>query len=193
MHFNIIKHKDLTTNSWSGGTTTELFIYPPTSNYQKRDFDFRLSTATVEVEKSEFTTLQNVSRKLMILDGTIVIHHEGYASKQLNKFEVHEFLGDWKTIAEGTCTDFNLMTKGNINGDIKALTVENNTKLNFPISQNAASAWVFIYVYSGEISLDFNEEKHSIHKGDLISIKNPATLSIVCIENSELIITEIFL
>ena len=54
MECTLIKAKDLKPVAWSGGSTTELFIFPPTGNYRKRNFDFRLSTATVEVDTSDF-------------------------------------------------------------------------------------------------------------------------------------------
>lgn len=61
-----IKASDLITNNWSGGTTTQLAIYPKDAEYKKRNFLFRISTATVETKESEFTKLPGVSRKLIL-------------------------------------------------------------------------------------------------------------------------------
>jgi environmental stress-induced protein Ves len=44
-HFKADKSKTIT---WASGTSTELFIFPSSGDFQKRDFLFRLSTATVE-------------------------------------------------------------------------------------------------------------------------------------------------
>jgi environmental stress-induced protein Ves len=63
------KNSDLIINNWSGGITTQLAIYPKDANYKKQNFQFRISTATVEIEESVFTKLPGVSRKLMILNG----------------------------------------------------------------------------------------------------------------------------
>ena len=41
---------DYQISTWSGGQTTQLFL-PEGGSYPDRTFDFRLSTATVEVEK----------------------------------------------------------------------------------------------------------------------------------------------
>ena len=57
MDYQIIKAESFTTSPWNGGSTTELFIYPMTSKYTSRNFHFRLSTATVNVEESTFTSL----------------------------------------------------------------------------------------------------------------------------------------
>ena len=69
MNIDIYKDGDFKTTEWSGGSTTELFIYPPTSNYESRNFDFRISSATVEIEQSNFTKLPEISRQLMVLKG----------------------------------------------------------------------------------------------------------------------------
>ena len=69
MEYSIITTDNFKTSGWSGGTTTELFIFPPTADYQQRNFQFRLSTATVEADRSDFTLLNGISRKLMVLSG----------------------------------------------------------------------------------------------------------------------------
>lgn len=42
---------------WSGGTTTELFIWPHGASYAERRFGIRISTATVDIAQSTFTKL----------------------------------------------------------------------------------------------------------------------------------------
>lgn len=153
------------TNNWSGGTTTELFIYPPTAEYSLRNFDFRLSTASVITESSEFTSLPNVSRKIMVLDGAIEITHQNQYTKKLSPFEQDEFKGDWKTTTIGKCTDFNLMTTGNISGNIEAITLnKNDTHIYQPIKTNN---WLFIYVYTGQVTLSFRDKTYLLTKGGL--------------------------
>ena len=110
--------KTYKTTDWSGGKTTEMYIYPKDCSYNERNFDFRISTAKVESETSQFTSLPNVHRKLMVLDGSIIINHEGQHSKKLAKFDLDTFEGNWKTSAIGTCTDFNLMSTNNNEGNI---------------------------------------------------------------------------
>lgn len=47
---------------WSGGTTTELFIWPYGASYAERRFGIRISTATVDIAESTFTKLPGVTR-----------------------------------------------------------------------------------------------------------------------------------
>ena len=66
-------------SSWSGGTTTEFSIAPENGNYQSRDFLWRLSSATVELEESTFTSLPDFDRIILTLEGEMDICHDGLA------------------------------------------------------------------------------------------------------------------
>lgn len=96
---------------WSGGLTTELAIAPPEAVYADRKFLWRISSATVELERSEFTPLPDYQRLLMILDGTLRIAHDGGDWKTLPAFQVHRFDGASDTVSEGKVIDFNLMLR----------------------------------------------------------------------------------
>lgn len=179
------------TNVWSGGKTTELFIYPPTTKYAQRDFDFRLSTATVEVENSDFTPLPGYRRKLMVLDGATKLMHENQHEILLNKLDVDTFLGDWKTTSAGKCTDFNVMTAGALKSTLSALRTEKNNATIYQTHKNCT--WLFIYVFAGEIII--NHQKTSATKGDLLVLENPpqGPVKLLSIKDSAVVFTEIFL
>lgn len=191
MGLSIIKSDSFITSKWSGGTTTELFIFPQTASYQKRDFKFRLSTATVEVEESTFTSLPGISRQIMILSGGIAISHKGKYTKQLNKFDIDEFSGDWETTSIGKCTDFNLMTKGTTRGNLNARLIEKGKSINLKLGANID--WLFIYIYSGEVKTNISNENYSVQMGDLLAIKEYTfqKIEITGLDNSELVIAEI--
>ena len=52
MNITILSKSDYITSNWSGGSTTQLFISPATASYAERNFDFRISSAKVEVAAS---------------------------------------------------------------------------------------------------------------------------------------------
>lgn len=108
--FALIKSADLPVSQWSGGTTTQLAIYPSGAVYAERDFIWRVSTARVEAEESLFTSLPGVSRIIMVLEGRMLLEHEGRYAKDLGAFEQDAFMGDWVTRSRGRVTDFNVMT-----------------------------------------------------------------------------------
>lgn len=191
MDAEIITSDRFRTNSWPGGTTTELYIFPLTADYKLRNFQFRLSTATVELEKSDFTGLPGVSRKLIILDGQITIKHEDRYSRQLKKFDVEEFEGDWKTSSEGKCTDFNLMTTRKTDGKLSAILIEKNQVVTCNNSEK--SDWFFVYVFNGKIRTVIDSQIVVISRGDMLVLHKPGSCKteIEGVENSELVFCEI--
>ncbi|MFA9372160.1 MAG: HutD family protein [Labilibaculum antarcticum] len=193
MNFEISKAADFNTINWSGGTSTQLFIYPPTSDYQQRNFAFRLSTAAVEVEESNFTSLPGVSRKIMILDGAIEIIHENLYHKKLGKFDTDSFEGGWKTSSVGKCIDFNLMTGGSASGEISALSIKKNKATT--ISIDGKADYLILYAFSGEISLTTNQETHHLPQGNLLVITqfDSLNLKLSGSKDSEVILSEIML
>jgi environmental stress-induced protein Ves len=192
MESKIITSGNFHTSAWSGGTTTELFIFPPEADYLLRNFQFRLSTATVETDKSDFTSLPGFSRKLMVLNGSITLSHKDHHSVQLNKSDVDEFPGDWKTSSIGRCTDVNLITAGKTAGKLSAMAIEKDQSANCII--NEKSDWFIIYVYSGKVSININKLP-ILKKGDLLILNKPAicNFQIKGIENSDLALSEITL
>ena len=74
----IIRHLtagDFRTSTWSGGTTTELYLYPENGSYAARDFLFRISSATVDLPESDFTALPGVERYITPLAGSFTLTH----------------------------------------------------------------------------------------------------------------------
>jgi environmental stress-induced protein Ves len=187
----ILSSQQFTPRPWSGGKTTELFIYPSSSQYAARDFDFRLSTATVAVESSIFTPLEQISRTLMVLDGEMTLSHLGQHSKTCGKFDVDTFDGGWTTSSVGKCTDFNLMTRGKSSGTLEGLLIKNGQ--THGLSNKKAPCHLFIYVSRGEVSIKVNEMSNTISTGDLYVINEfqNTAMKIHGMETSELVICKV--
>jgi environmental stress-induced protein Ves len=182
LQLQIIKRADHVSTRWSGGTTTQLFIYPPGADYAKRDFDLRISTATVEAERSDFTSLPGFQRKLMILEGSLHIHHKEKYSRKLEKFEQDFFEGAWQTSAEGKATDFNLMMAPGVEGALESLIMESGTQTELPVRDK-----FYIYVHKGLIEL--GEQK--ANEGDFVCVEGTGELLISATERSELVFVSI--
>src|SRR5690606_21592449 len=97
MDIQHIKENEYRTTNWSGGTTTELFIFPESANFQTGDYELRISIATVETEQSIFTVLPGVDRTLMVIKGQLRLEHENHHNIDLEEFEEDCFKGDWNT------------------------------------------------------------------------------------------------
>ncbi|RSJ56843.1 HutD [Streptococcus gordonii] len=119
----LLRANDFQVSDWSGGKTKQLYLSPPTGHYGKRDFDYRLSTATVEVAESEFSDLSGFHRILMSLDHTLNLHN---ASRQeetvLDPFTPYFFEGSDSITSRGTCTDFNLIYSNHYQGQMIAVS-----------------------------------------------------------------------
>lgn len=113
---------DYVTTQWSGGKTTQLSIAPEGAVYADRDFLWRLSSATVELEESDFTALPDYYRYISTLRGDMTLQHNGGEKLTLAPYDVHGFDGGDETHSWGCCTDFNLMLrKGRCEGEMRAL------------------------------------------------------------------------
>ena len=91
--FHIIPKEQQSTNPWSGGETTQLYIYPKSATVEHRNFKLRISTATVTAPESTFTNFEGYDRLLMILEGKLFISHSNFHSRVLNPFEIDSFQG----------------------------------------------------------------------------------------------------
>lgn len=175
MNVKHIKKTTLTTSKWSGGTTTQLAIYPEDGDYSKREFVWRLSSAVVEVETSNFTKLPNTKRILMILDGELLLSHEARYNKTLKRFDQDSFSGGWQTSSEGVVTDFNLMMKGNAVGRLSHKTIIDSGAVKFPnsaLESNEKHEHLSkgIYCAQGTGHVEIEGECFIIGAGDLIMV-----------------------
>jgi environmental stress-induced protein Ves len=151
-------------SEWTGGTTSELLIFPENSTVSKQNFDYRISTAKVLVEKSEFTSFPNFNRKLAILEGKLKIQHNHSDWYTLNKGEQAEFKGEWITRSEGQVVDFNVIYK-----DCFTVEVESVPVLNL-IDLNTLNVLVGIYCVKGSLQID----DVLLNVGDFIQVNSYA-------------------
>lgn len=118
------KEKDFSVSDWSGGKTKELAIFPADSRYADREFIYRISSATVDLDESDFTLLPDYDRVLMVLQGSSVLTYNGKKTVHLNELEQDSFDGAWNTKSYGRITDFNLMTRKGCAGKVDVIRPE---------------------------------------------------------------------
>ena len=124
---------DFRTTAWSGGFTTQYLIWPREAEYPDRNFLWRISSATVENEESDFTALPDYYRFIATLKGEMHIAHSGGPEIHLLPYRVHSFDGADATISRGCCTDFNLMLrKGKAFGRLETLSIGLTPELILP-------------------------------------------------------------
>ena len=117
-----LRPADYTVSDWSGGRTVQLSIGPEGERYADRKFLWRISSATVELETSEFTALPDYERLIAPIRGEMILSHNGGEEILLRPFDVHRFDGADLTVSKGKCTDFNLMLrKGCVTGEMRSI------------------------------------------------------------------------
>lgn len=144
------------TTSWSGGTTTQLAISPEGAVYADRDFLWRLSSATVELDHSDFTPLPDYNRFLSVLEGEIQLKIDADAPVPVAPGRIVAFDGGVPVESWGKCVDFNLMVrKGRAQGAVSVLSSDHTQEGEWtPEAGDLA-----IYCVSGEVRLpDFGLE-----------------------------------
>ena len=102
---------DYVTTQWSGGATTQLAIAPKGAVYADRDFLWRLSSATVELDESDFTPLPAYDRVISTLRGDMVPRAQRRGTTDAPPLRDPRFLRRRRYPSWGRCTDFNLMLR----------------------------------------------------------------------------------
>lgn len=170
----IIRRDDQSTSTWSGGTTTQLAIYPETSDYKARNFKWRLSSALVEIEESTFTSLPGIFRHIMIIEGEMTLIHEGHHTVLLKPFMKDSFNGGWTTRSLGCARDFNLMLSQACKGELEAIYVKKALSIDAAaIIPDIACTNVTqgFYCAVGSVELLINGvESYILNEGDLIMV-----------------------
>jgi len=104
----IIENEKLQPIQWDGGLTYEYFIYPENAKYKDKNFDFRISCATIEKTPAVFTQFKGYNRYLMMLDNELIISRnqleEAYAQHQIFDFDSNDHI-----LSYSKGNDFNLM------------------------------------------------------------------------------------
>ncbi|MDL2320412.1 HutD family protein [Alistipes sp. OttesenSCG-928-B03] len=168
----VIRKSELVTSRWSGGTTTQLAIWPEGAVYADRNFVWRVSSARVEAEESDFTPLAGVSRVIMVLDGELLLRHEGLYEKRLGRFGQDSFDGRWKTTSRGCVTDFNLMTTSG-EGSVEALEIASGESM--AVSDADGGEWGCVsevfYCYSGAVEIAIAaDRREALDAGDVLVV-----------------------
>lgn len=139
--------KDYKVSKWSGGDTTELYLYPENGDYRSGNFQLRISSATVEADRSEFTSLPGVDRYLMIFQGHLDMIHGEKEKVSLEPYEVDHFDGGVPTVSYGKVVDFNLMLKNGARGRMEAQCLE--TGQEWKVTPEKDENFLAIYVREG--------------------------------------------
>ena len=169
----VVTEKEQNRAKWSGGITTQLAIYPPEADYQKRNFAWRISTASVDDEKSTFTSLPGFKRIIMPLQGEpLKLNHKEHHKVTLNPLETDTFQGAWTTESEGRVQDFNLMLAAGCDGNMQGYDIIDKCSFKPQINtleSKGNTVTVAFYLLTGQLTIEQGKQTSKIQKGDFVT------------------------
>ncbi len=182
MVWNLLTPTQYTTSSWSGGTTTQLAIYPVTAAYANRDFLWRLSSAKVEQATSVFTPLPDYHRFLTVLRGTLNLKIGCGDRVPLQHLEVRAFSGGDRVESWGICTDFNLMIRrSSCEGEMHALRFDGKTDRTatsaLPANEKFPQGFLALYCAGGAFAAPATGLR--VAAGELLLCRDPEPLRLI--------------
>jgi environmental stress-induced protein Ves len=159
---------------WSGGSSIQMFIYPTNATYTARDFEVRISSATIEIESSVFTDLPGYHRLLMPLNEPIRLVYQDHGEAMVNPLEIVEFEGGWHTTSYGVCTDLGIMLASGWQGEME--TVGCGTYIGRP-------GFIGVYALIDKVNVDAKRNDRSLSnvlmQGDFLLLETQAVVELV--------------
>ncbi len=105
-----IKREQIKPSIWSGGKTWTYYISPKNATLQERNFDIRISSASVETEQSTFSDFSGYKRYISVLTEPITLEINGH-KKLVDSNTIVEFSGSDHVISYGKTSDINVFVK----------------------------------------------------------------------------------
>lgn len=143
-------------NRWSGGITKELYR-------DEKDFNIRISSASIEPGSSKFSDFSGYKRILIILENKVTLTKK---NETIDLYEDDTFFFDGRddigSENEKQVLDFNLIWDPlNIEADLNKISGKNNLFTNKNI---------FIFSLDKGSTLSFNDKDYTLDKYDFIEI-----------------------
>lgn len=165
MSYRILERSDYKVSEWTGGETSQIMIYPEASSLEKRDFIFRVSSATCPEEESPFSDFTGFSRYISSLDEILILDHEG-EKRKINPYEVYFFDGADRVASKSAVRDFNLILKEGVRGSMRSKALITETSFNFKTGKN------LIFNYDSPLELEVDGRSTRLEEFSTIVIED---------------------
>jgi environmental stress-induced protein Ves len=116
----VTRLEDFPPVQWTGGKTWQVLIEPTGSSLADRNFDYRLSSASIESPHSVFTSYPGFERDLVALTEAIVLHIFG-RPQAVRPMQVVHFYGSDSVESEGKTQDLNLIKRAGLPGSLEII------------------------------------------------------------------------
>ncbi|WP_281164583.1 HutD family protein [Liquorilactobacillus sicerae] len=157
------KHNSYVRQSWLGGETTEVYLYPEDGDYQQRNFAFRFSYATIEIEKSTFSNLNGFKRILIPTKDEITLINN-LRSFKIKKNQPYFFAGSDQVQSLGVSEDINLIYRPEWQAQMKLISLPAKFKFDVEI--------VGVFALKGNSKVSLNDNEFQLREKDCLIIQN---------------------
>jgi uncharacterized protein len=150
------------------GTTAELALWPPSADFERGTFEWRISAARVDAPGA-FSAFPGFERVLLATSGSglILSHGEHAPRARLRALEPYRFSGDWPTSAElpgGPVDDFNvLLRRGAWDADVQVLRLGSRRALEL---LSAQQLFAHLVRGSARARITGEDEPYELAQGD---------------------------
>ncbi|WP_125565381.1 HutD family protein [Companilactobacillus insicii] len=170
MQLQRLTENDYQVTSWSGGQTTQFYLSPTNGQYRPGNFDYRISSATVELDTTEFTPLPGYNRIILPLQNQLTLENNS-KTITLAPFQKYYFAGDDRIISHGKCVDFNLIYSSDLDGHINFLIDNKSLKLK----EDTEYICYFLHGCSVIFKDDESMQSKFVSKNDSLYFKTNST------------------
>lgn len=157
-HLRQVPESALQTQAWANGAgTTTVIDSGPDANWQ-----WRLSIAEI-TQACAFSPFSATRRQFVALDAAVHLHFDDGRELSLLRMQVTQFDGadaPHATLPEGATRAFNLMLRGDAQGELIARPLNGSMWL----PARASSRW-FVHVLGGRAELQLAEERLDLGAG----------------------------
>lgn len=170
MKHTIVHASDVRFKKWSGGISSEYYIYPEGAVRAEGNYDFVVTSATVELEESTFSDYSGFDRVIMSLTKDYVLIHDDTDSYYLQPFEPHAFTGEQKTVSKGVYRDFNLiMRRDRCSGEMTSLLLAPGSAFYGPKGPDSGRHRIWtLFCAAGAFTYAGDGEPVSVEAGDML-------------------------
>lgn len=178
MKLKVLPKQGFRRSTWKNGLghTDEIAIYPESAQLKLGDFDWRLSSATIE-QNSTFSHFPDHDRMLVILKGKGVrlihtfVEGEPEETVEVTGLDAYEFPGDVPSRCElisGGVTDLSVfLRKGVAQANLHTQEFHQGEKT----ALTPQSRWTLFFVVCGQFQVVSHSETDLLNEGDALRIE----------------------
>lgn len=186
MKHKVIHAADVIRKKWSGGISSQYYIYPEGADRSTGEYALIVTSATVELEESVFSDYTGFDRVIMSLTEAYDLIHGDQESHHLQPFEPHAFTGEEKTVSKGVYTDCNLiMKRGQCAGEMSSVLLAPGSSFYGPQGTTSGQHCIWaLLCCAGSFAYRSGDETEVMEAGELLVLDNASGMASWSCENN---------